>query len=53
MPLFLKRSVKYKIIPDRIEALTYVIMALLCGNIKLENVNLLHIDYPIRTLIFK
>lgn len=46
-----KRSVKYKIIPDRIEALTYIIMALLCGNIKLENVNLLHIDYPIRTLI--
>ncbi len=46
-----KRSVKYRIIPDRIEALTYVVMALLCGNIKLENVNLLHIDYPIRTLI--
>lgn len=46
-----KRSVKYKIIPDRIEALTYIIMALLCGNIKIENVNLLHIDYPIRTLI--
>lgn len=46
-----KRNVTYEIIPDRIETLTYVIMALLCGNITIKNIKLLHIDRVIRELI--
>lgn len=46
-----RKNLTYEIIPDRIETLTYVIMALLCGNITLTNTKLLHIDKVIRELI--
>lgn len=51
MPSTINKNIAYSIIPDRIEALTYVIMALLCGNIKINNINLLHIDSIIKLLI--
>lgn len=41
----------YSIIPDRIEALSYVILGLINGNLAIHNVNINHIVYPIKMLI--
>lgn len=43
-------SIKYKIIPDRIEAITFIIMGLLCGNIKVKGLNPNHMKYPLDLL---
>lgn len=44
-------SISHMIIPDRIEAMTFIIMGLLCGDIKIKNVNQNHIIYPLDLLI--
>jgi UDP-N-acetylglucosamine 1-carboxyvinyltransferase len=45
------KIIKYKIIPDRIEAMTFVIMGLLTGNIAIKNSIVNHYQYPINLLI--
>lgn len=44
-------DIKYEIIPDRIEAMTFIIMGLLCGKVKIKGANYNHISYPIDLLI--
>lgn len=44
-------NVIYTIIPDRIEAMTFVVMGLLCGNIKIKGAFIDHIRYPLDLLI--
>lgn len=44
-------KIKYKIIPDRIEAITFLVMGLLCGDIKVKGAILDHISYPLELLI--
>lgn len=46
-----KKILKYKIIPDRIEAMTFIIMGLLTGNILVKNSNIEHYHYPLNLLI--
>ncbi len=41
----------YKIIPDRMEAMTFIIMGLLCGDIKVKNIELHHMKYPLDLLV--
>ena len=43
--------IKYKIIPDRIEAMTFTVMGLLCGNLKIKNIDLHHMKNPLTLLI--
>ncbi|MBE6136930.1 MAG: UDP-N-acetylglucosamine 1-carboxyvinyltransferase [Erysipelotrichaceae bacterium] len=43
--------VKYKIIPDRIEAMTYIVMGLLCGDVKIKGANADHFKYPLELLL--
>lgn len=45
------KKVEYKIIPDRMEAMTFIILGLLCGNIKVKNVNVSHLSYPLKLLV--
>lgn len=47
----INNSIKYKILPDRIEAMTFIIMGLLCGKIKIQNFNKDHFKYPLDLLI--
>jgi UDP-N-acetylglucosamine 1-carboxyvinyltransferase len=42
---------KYTIIPDRIEAMTFIIMGLLTGNILIRKSNIEHYHYPLNLLI--
>lgn len=46
-----EKVIKYSIIPDRIEAMTYIVMGLLCGDIKVKNINVDHLKYPLDLLI--
>lgn len=41
----------YKIIPDRIEAMTYIAIGLLCGCVKVKNCNPNDMKYPLDLLI--
>ena len=43
--------IKHTIIPDRMEAMTFIIMGLLCGDIKIKNANPNHMIYPLDLLI--
>ncbi|MBQ9124091.1 MAG: UDP-N-acetylglucosamine 1-carboxyvinyltransferase [Acholeplasmatales bacterium] len=45
------KPIKYKIIPDRMEAMTFVVMGLLCGKIKIKNADISHIKYPLTLLL--
>lgn len=45
------KKIVYDIIPDRMEAMTFIVMGLLCGSIKVKNVNIHHIKYPLDLLI--
>ncbi len=47
----IKEELKYKIISDRVECATFVIMALLCGNLIIENVDIEYISNYITPLI--
>lgn len=47
----IKNDFKFKIIPDRIEAMTFIIMGLLCGKIRVNNINRFHFKYPLDLLI--
>lgn len=44
-------KISYMIISDRMEAMTFIIMGLLCGDIKIKNANINHIRYPLDLLI--
>lgn len=44
------KKYEFRIIPDRIEAMTFVLMGLLCGKIKVKNVVVNHIRYPLDCL---
>ncbi|MGM9969268.1 MAG: UDP-N-acetylglucosamine 1-carboxyvinyltransferase [Anaeroplasma sp.] len=44
-------DVRYRIIPDRMEAMTYIIIGLLCGNLKIKNAEYNHMKYPIDLLV--
>lgn len=48
-PKVLKYS--YRIIPDRMEMMTYIVMGLLCGKVKLFNIDYNQIRYPVDLLI--
>ena len=43
-------KVKYKIIPDRIETMTYTVLGLLCGNLIISNCNPKHLLSPLNIL---
>lgn len=45
------KKIKYKIIPDRIEAMTFIVMGLLTGNIKIKKSIVNHYQYPLNLLI--
>lgn len=44
-------KISHMIIPDRVEAMTFIIMGLLCGDIKIKNVKSNHIRYPLELLL--
>lgn len=44
------KNLKYKIIPDRIETFTYIVIGLLNGNLKIKNTNPNDLIYPIEIL---
>ena len=46
-----KTRIKYKIIPDRIEAMTFIILGLLTGNLKICKSNVEHYQYPLNLLL--
>ena len=46
-----RRCISYSIIPDRIEALTYIVIGLLLGEVKVKNVCLRHIEEVVYLLI--
>ena len=46
-----EKVIKYSIIPDRIEAMTFIVMGLLCGDIKVKNINADHLKYPLDLLV--
>lgn len=48
-PKFLKY--RYRIIPDRMEMMTYIVMGLLCGRVKITNIDYNQIRYPLDLLI--
>lgn len=41
----------YRIIPDRMEAMTFIVMGLLCGDIKVKKIEINHIKYPLDLLV--
>ena len=43
-------ALRYTIIPDRIEAMTFIVLGLLCGELKICNANKNHMIYPIKLL---
>lgn len=45
------KFIKHKVIPDRIETLSYLLLGLLKGEILVKGVNLNHIDQPLNLLI--
>lgn len=45
------QKIKYRIIPDRMEAMTFIVMGLLCGKVKVKGVNIHHMKYPLDLLI--
>lgn len=45
------QKIKYRIIPDRMEAMTFIVMGLLCGKIKVKGINIHHMKYPLDLLI--
>ena len=45
------KIVKHKIIPDRIEAMTFIVLGLLTGNIKVCNSNVEDYQYPLNLLL--
>ncbi len=45
------KKFSFEIIPDRMEAMTFIIMGLLCGKLKIKNVNVDHLKYPLDLLI--
>jgi UDP-N-acetylglucosamine 1-carboxyvinyltransferase len=49
--VFERKIIKHKIIPDRIEAMTFIILGLLTGNIKVCKSNIEHYQYPLNLLI--
>lgn len=46
-----KKKYDFKIIPDRMEAMTFILMGLLCGKIKVKNAEAGHMKYPLDLLI--
>jgi len=42
---------KYRIIPDRMEAMTYIALGILCGNVKVKGCNPSDMKYPLDLLI--
>lgn len=44
------RLIKHTVLPDRMEALTYVAMGLLKGEVTVKRVNPLHLSYPLELL---
>lgn len=49
--IYESKNVKYKIIADRIEAMTFIILGLLTGNIKVCKSNIEHYQFPLNLLI--
>ena len=49
--MFETSKIKYKIIPDRIETMTFIILGLLTGNIKVCKSNIEHYQLPLNLLI--
>ena len=45
------RKIRYQVIPDRIEAMTFIILGLLTGNIKICKSNIDHYRLPLNLLI--
>ncbi len=41
---------RYTIIPDRIETMTFIILGLLCGRLKIYRINKNHMIYPLKLL---
>lgn len=45
------QKVKYRIIPDRIEAMTFTVIGLLCGKLKIKKCNPNHLLFPLNILV--
>ena len=45
------QKLKYTIIPDRIETMTFTVIGLLCGKIKIKKCNPNHLVYPLNILV--
>ena len=49
--LLIRKSLKYKIIPDRIETMTYTVLGLLCGDLVINQCNPNHLLSPLSILL--